>query len=72
MQAFAERYSTSGPLAELKRAQKVVDDDDEVSDAMWGSNGGFGAISNGTHSFVVPSVPDVSLSDPPTKFCILR
>jgi len=37
----------------------VVDEDNDFSDAMWGSEAGFGTLAKGVPGFVVPSVPDV-------------
>lgn len=42
-----------------RRNATVVDDDEDISDAMWGSLGGFGSLASGAPSFTVPSVPDV-------------
>jgi 20S proteasome subunit beta 5 len=58
MNAFADRFSQGTFDAELRKAKLAVEDDD-LSDAMWGSEAGFGSLVNG-HSFNVPAVPDVS------------
>jgi 20S proteasome subunit beta 5 len=57
MNTFANRFSTSGIEAEIRKAT-AVSDNEELSDAMWGSEAGFGSLVNG-HSFNIPAVPDV-------------
>ncbi len=59
MNTFAERFSTTGALAELRRAQKEVDEE-EFSDAAWGSEAGFGSLAKGVPTFSVPNIADVS------------
>ncbi len=59
MNTFSSRFSTTGALSELKRAQKDTEDD-EFSDAMWGSNAGFGSLAKGVPTFAVPNIPDAS------------
>lgn len=62
MNTFAERYSTTSPISQLRRAQRLAaDDDEEFSDAAWGSEAGFGNLAKGLPTFTVPDVPDVSL-----------
>lgn len=58
MNTFASRFASTGPLAELKRAQKDVEDD-EFSDTMWGTQAGFGSLAKGVPTFTVPNLPDV-------------
>lgn len=60
MNSFVERYSTTNPISQLRRAQRLVEDDDEFSDAAWGSKAGFGILSKGPPTFTVPDIPDVS------------
>ena len=59
MNTFANRFSTTGAIAELRRAQKDVADD-EFSDTMWGSEAGFGSLAKGVPTFTVPNLPDAS------------
>ena len=69
MNSFVERFSTTNPISQLRRAQRLVADDEgeEFSDAAWGSEAGFGNLSKGLPTFTVPGVPDVS---PRTTFMI--
>lgn len=60
MNSFADRFSSTGTAAELRRIKEYVADDEEVADSMWGSEAGFGAIAHGAPNFMVPDVPDVS------------
>ena len=61
MNSFVERYSTTSLVSQLRRAQRLVaDDDEEFSDATWGSEAGFGNLAKGLPTFTVPDVPDVS------------
>ena len=57
MNSLASRFSSTGVEAELRRAQALADED-EMTDAMWGSEAGLGTLASG-HAFAVPSVPDV-------------
>lgn len=61
MQSFAKRFATTGPLAELRNIQNEAEDG-ESSDAMWGSEAGFGNVAHGVPTFSVPAVPDVIIS----------
>jgi 20S proteasome subunit beta 5 len=36
------------------------DEDEEFSDAAWGSEVGFGNLAKGSSSFTVPDLPDVN------------
>ena len=60
MNSLIQRYAGSGAPHIQKRNTSIVDDDDDFSDAMWGSVAGYGSLAKGVPSFVVPSVPDVS------------
>jgi 20S proteasome subunit beta 5 len=60
MNSIADRFSTTSPLAELRKAQANVEDD-EFSDAAWGSEAGFGSLAKGVPAFTVPNVPDVCI-----------
>lgn len=58
MNTFVSRFASTS-------SQRAITDDDDksgsVSDSMWGSAGGFGNMVDGTPSFQVPAVPNVSL-----------
>lgn len=61
MNSLIQRYAGSGAVSHIqKRNASIVDDDDDCSDAMWGSVAGYGGLAKGVPSFVIPSVPDVS------------
>ena len=61
MNTFVERYSTTSPISQLRKAQRLlVDEDGELSDAAWGSEAGFGNLAKGLPTFTVPDIPDVS------------
>ena len=62
MNSFASRFSRTEADIEVRNARRLEDDSADISDAMWGSQAGFGNLVNGTHSFDVPSVADVSCS----------
>ncbi|KAJ7589462.1 20S proteasome subunit [Mycena floridula] len=64
MDRLAQRFSTTGVLTELRK-QKMAEDG-EFSDAMWGSDAGFGSLAKGIPTFNVPDVPD------PTSFLRLH
>jgi len=59
MNSFVERYSTTSTVSQLRKAQRLAEEDGEFSDAAWGSEAGFGNIMKGGPSFAVPNVPDV-------------
>jgi 20S proteasome subunit beta 5 len=60
MNIFVDKYSTTSAASQLRRAQRLAEEDDEFSDAAWGSEAGFGNIVKGAPSFNVPNVADVS------------
>ncbi|KAI0318932.1 nucleophile aminohydrolase [Amylostereum chailletii] len=64
MNSFASRFSITGADHEIKRAKTLAEEED-LSDAMWGSEAGFGSLVNG-HSFNIPAVAD------PTAFLRLH
>jgi len=68
MNSFADRFAATSPLAELRKAQANVEDD-EFSDAAWGSEAGFGSLAKGVPAFTVPNVPDVRM---PFCVCAIR
>jgi hypothetical protein len=57
MNVFAQRFSSTGPLSELRRANALSEEGAD-SDAMWGSQAGFGDF-RGTTKFAIPAVQDV-------------
>lgn len=60
MNSFVDQFSTHSPTAQLKRAQKLIAaEDDDYSDAAWGSQAGFGGMIKGIPAFKVPAVADV-------------
>ena len=67
MNDFVERFSTTNPISQLRRAQRLAADDegDEFSDAAWGSEAGFGNLTKGLPTFTVPDIPDVSSQNHP-------
>lgn len=61
MNTLIQRYATSGAVSHLqKRNASIVGDDEDCSDAMWGSLAGYASLTKGVPSFVIPSIPDVS------------
>jgi 20S proteasome subunit beta 5 len=60
MNAFVNRFSTTGPASELRKAHALAEEDEQFSDAMWGSEAGFGSLAKGVPTFSVPDVQDVS------------
>jgi len=60
MNSFRERFSTTSIVDQLRQARRLDDEDDTISDTVWGSQAGFGNLVKGSPSFVVPAVPDVS------------
>jgi hypothetical protein len=60
MNSFVDRFSATGPISELRKAHDLAAEDGEFSDSMWGSEAGFGSLSNGVPTFPVPAVADVS------------
>ncbi|KAF8831141.1 hypothetical protein HHX47_DHR1000223 [Lentinula edodes] len=59
MNSIANRFTTTGPISELRKAQSHVEDD-EFADSAWGSEAGFGSLAKGVPNFTVPSVSDPS------------
>lgn len=60
MNVFASRYSTTSPLSQLNKAKALVAaEEEDFSDATWGSEAGFGNVAKGVPTFSVPAVPDV-------------
>ena len=67
MNDFVERFSTTNPISQLRRAQRLAADDEgeDFSDATWGSEAGFGNLTKGLPTFTVPDIPDVSSQNHP-------
>lgn len=59
MNTLAERFSTTNATSYIRNAQILAADDEEFSDAAWGSEAGFGSLAKGVPNFSVPAVPDV-------------
>jgi hypothetical protein len=71
MNSLIQRYAGSSAASQAQRRNvSIVDDDDEFSDAMWGSEAGFGSLAKGVPSFMVPSVPDVGRRSLKGAFCL--
>ena len=62
MNRFADRFSTTSAVAEIRRAKDILGEDDDGSEVMWGSQAGFGALARGVPRFAVPDVTDVRIS----------
>ena len=61
MNSLIQRYAGSSVASHIQKQNAfIVDDDDDCSDAMWGSVAGYGSLAKGVPTFVIPSVPDVS------------
>ena len=60
MNSFLTRYSSTSPDADIRKAKELYGEDDDVSDMMWGSAGGFGNMASGVPMFKLPAVQDVS------------
>ena len=54
MNTLVERFSSTGPAAELRRARQVLAEEDDVADVM-----SFGNLASGVPKFNIPAVPDV-------------
>jgi len=59
MNSLAQRFTSQGPIAQLIKGKNLVAEDDDFSDAAWGSEAGFGNLAKGVPTFAVPAVPDV-------------
>lgn len=64
MNSFADRFSTTTAIAQMRNAQAVTGDDEDFDGAMWGSSAGFGSIAKGVPTFALPQVADVSIQIP--------
>lgn len=57
MNALVSKFSTTDADSEIRTAMDIAENDG-LTDAMWGSQAGFGQLVKG-HSFNIPPVPDV-------------
>lgn len=57
MNSFVSKFSTTGADSEIRRAKGIAEEDG-LTDAMWGSQAGYGQLVHG-HAFNIPAVPDV-------------
>ena len=57
MNSFVSKFSTTDADSEIRRAKGIAEEDG-LTDAMWGSQAGFGQLVHG-HAFNIPAVPDV-------------
>jgi 20S proteasome subunit beta 5 len=60
MNSIVNRFASTSAANEL-RSDDFAAEDGEFSDAMWGSEAGFGSLAKGVPNFTVPAVPDVSI-----------
>lgn len=58
MNSILQRFSGSNAGSLLSKS--AFEEDSDCSDAMWGSEAGFGSLAKGVPGFVIPSVPNVS------------
>jgi 20S proteasome subunit beta 5 len=61
MNALVSKFSTTDADSEIRTAMGIAEDDG-LTDAMWGSQAGFGQLVHG-HAFNIPAVPNVSFGD---------
>lgn len=59
MNSFLTRYSSTSPEADILKAKELYGEDEDFSEIMWGSSGGFGNLASGVPMFKLPSVQDV-------------
>ena len=58
MNALVSKFSSTDADSEIRTAMDIAENDG-LTDAMWGSQAGFGQLVKG-HAFNIPPVPDVS------------
>jgi hypothetical protein len=63
MNSFVSKFSTTNADSEIRRAKDIAEEDG-LTDAMWGSQAGYGQLVHG-HAFNIPAVPDVRSSEHP-------
>jgi len=61
MNALVTKFSTTNADSEIRTAMDIAENDG-LTDAMWGSQAGFGQLVKG-HAFNVPPVPDVRFDE---------
>jgi len=57
MNSLVSKFSTTNAQSEIRRAKDIAEEDG-LTDAMWGSQAGYGQLVRG-HAFNIPAVPDV-------------
>jgi hypothetical protein len=62
MNALVSKFSPTDADSEIRTAMDIAESDG-LTDAMWGSQAGFGQLVKG-HAFNIPSVPDVRFGEP--------
>ena len=63
MNALVSKFSTTDADSEIRTAMDIAENDG-LTDAMWGSQAGFGHLAKG-HAFNIPPVPDVRFCERP-------
>jgi 20S proteasome subunit beta 5 len=71
MNSLLNRFSTNSAQSEIRRAQALAADDEDFSDAAWGSEAGFGSLAKGVPTFSIPAVADVSPHARNTRSCLI-
>jgi hypothetical protein len=61
MNSLVSKFSTTDADSEIRRAKGIAEEGG-LTDAMWGSQAGFGQLVHG-HAFNIPAVPDVRSSE---------
>ena len=61
MNALVTKFSTTDADSEIRTAMDIAENDG-LTDAMWGSQAGFGQLVKG-HAFNIPPVPDVRFDE---------
>jgi 20S proteasome subunit beta 5 len=62
MNTFVNRFSTTSAASEIRKTRlSLTEDDDDFTDASWGSQAGFATLAHGVPSFTIPDVADVSV-----------
>ena len=61
MNALVSKFSTTDADSEIRTAMDIAENDG-LTDAMWGSQAGFGQLVKG-HTFNIPAVPDVRFGE---------
>jgi 20S proteasome subunit beta 5 len=60
MNSLVSKFSTTDAESEIRRAREIAEEGG-LTDAMWGSQAGYGQLVQG-HAFNIPAVPDVRSS----------